>query len=418
MFEAFDPYVCELEELARASPPGEGIDFSCHLDGEAGRRLRSVVSIDELRRVGAFFTGEVHAAALLCLVPDSVDHFTDPACGCGDLLLSASSRLPIMSSLEATLRSWNRHLVGRDLVPEFVRAARARLALAAISRGAYPMEGHPEPVALLDSIAVGDGLDLSPKAGGVILVNPPYGLVAAPVGSSWTAGQTTAAAVFLDALLEVCPPGTYIAAVLPEVLRAGSRYSRFRTSVEERLSISDVKPVGIFDALTDVDVFLLAGKTSNADTKRSAFGWLPAVPSKRLEDVGEVRVGAVVANRDPHLGPWRLYVDARDVGGTSLFRPQRHRRFKGTVFEPPFVVVGRTNRSNNGDGPRAQGTIVIADRLVAVENHLITVTPNRHTIEGCREIVQIIESRNASDFLDERLRCRHLTVQALREVPR
>jgi hypothetical protein len=418
MFEAFDPYVCELEDFARASLPDEGIDFSRHLDGEAGRQLRSVVSIDELRRVGAFFTGEAHAAKLLRLVPGSVDRFTDPACGCGDLLLSASARLPVMPSLEATLRLWNRHLSGRDLVPEFVRAARARLVLAAISRGAYPREGHPKPVALLDSITVGDGLGLSPRAGTAILLNPPYGLVAAPMDCSWTAGQTTAAAVFLDALLEACPAGVYIAAVLPEVLRAGSRYSRFRAAVEERLSVSDATPAGIFDALTDVDVFLLGGKTSDVGSKRSAFRWLPPAPSKQLREVGEVRVGAVVANRDPHLGPWRLYVDARDVGGTSVFRPQRHRRFKGTVVEPPFVAVGRTNRSNSSDVPRARGTIVVADGPIAVENHLITVVPNRHTVAGCREIVQVIESRGASEFLDERLRCRHLTVRALREVPR
>ena len=418
MLGAFDPYVCELEELARTRRPEEGVDFSCHLDGEAGRRLRNVVSIDELRRVGAFFTGEVHAAELLRFIPDPVNCFTDPACGCGDLLLSASARLQVMPSLEATLRSWNQHLSGRDLVPEFVRAARARLVLAAISRGAYPTEGHTEPAALLDSIAVGDGLELPLRAGTAVLLNPPYGLVAAPVDCAWTAGQTTAAAVFLDALLEACPAGVYIAAVLPEVLRAGSRYSRFRTAVEKRLLISDAKPAGIFDALTDVDVFLLAGKTQDASAKKRPFRWLPPVPPKRLEEVGEVRVGAVVANRDPHLGPWHLYIDARDVGGASVFRPQRHRRFKGTVVEPPFVAVGRTNRFNGGDGPRIRGTIVIADRPVAVENHLITVVPNIHTEVRCREIVKIIESQDASEFLDERLRCRHLTVCALREVPR
>jgi hypothetical protein len=419
VLEAFDPYVCELEELARTCRPREGgVDLSCHLDGEAGRRLRNVVSIDELRRVGAFFTGEVHAAELLRLVPDSVNYFTDPACGCGDLLLSASARLQVMSSLERTLRSWNQHLSGRDLVPEFVRAARARLVLAAISRGAYPTEGHSEPAALLDSIAVGDGLELPLRAGAAVLLNPPYGLVTAPEDCTWTAGQTTAAAVFLDAVLEACPIGVHIAAVLPEVLRAGSRYSRFRAAVEKRLRISDAKPAGIFDALTDVDVFLLAGKTRNASAKKSAFRWFPPPPSERLEEVGEVRVGAVVANRDRHLGPWRLYVDARDVGGTSVFRPQRHRRFKGTVVEPPFVAVGRTNRSNGSDGPRIRGTIVIANRPVAVENHLITVVPNQHTMVGCREIVKIIESQDASEFLDERLRCRHLTVRAMREVPR
>ena len=417
-FDAFDPYVCRLEGLASSHHTGKPMDLSIHLDGEAGRQLRSVVPIDDLRQVGAFFTGESLAAELLQQVPNSVDVYVDPACGCGDLLLAASACLPVVPSLEATLRLWNQRIIGRDRIPEFIRAARARLALAAISRGAYPTEGHPEPAALLDSIAVGDGLKLRPQAGAAVLVNPPYGRVQAPKDRDWTAGQTTEAAVFLDTLLDRCSVDVHIAAVLPEVLRAGSRYERFRAAVEKRLSIAVVEPAGVFDALTDVDVFLLSGKTSAAKEKRPAFRWTPPTPPKQLDEISDVRVGSVVANRDPHLGPWQLYVDARDIGGKSTLRPTRHRRFKGTVIQPPFVAVGRTNRSNVGNAPRVHGTVVVANQPVAVENHLLVVIPKKRTQAACREIVKIIESQRATNFLDERLRCRHLTVSALREVPR
>jgi hypothetical protein len=418
MLAAFENYVCELEGIANSVTERMGIDFSKHLDGEAGRQLRSVVRIDDLRRIGAFFTGETLAAKLITHVPSSVSSYADPACGCGDLLLAASARLPVDPSLESTLRLWNECLVGRDLVPSFIRAARARLTLAAINRGALPTEAHPKPSALLTSIKVGDGLKLRPCPGSALLINPPYGRVPAPVDCEWTQGQTTEAAVFLDALLGTCEPGVHLAAVLPEVLRAGSRYAQFRSAVTKRLNVVAAEPAGVFDALTDVDVFLMAGTTHAEPAERTTFHWTPRVTSKQLKDLAEIRVGPLVANREPNRGPWRLYVDARDVGGKSEIRPKRHRRFRGTVVAPPFVVVGRTNRPNEGEGPRLRATIVTADRPIALENHLISLAPNVHTVSACRDIVDIVESERTTEFLNDRLRCRHLTVTALREIPR
>jgi hypothetical protein len=49
---------------------------------------------------------------------------------------------------------------------------------------------------------------------------------------------------------------------------------------------------------------------------------------------------------------------------------------------------------------------------------LIVLRPHDHTLRGCRSVVGILESEPASLFLDERLRCRHLTVDAVREIPR
>jgi len=65
-----------------------------------------------------------------------------------------------------------------------------------------------------------------------------------------------------------------------------------------------------------------------------------------------------------------------------------------------------------------RATIVRGVRPVAVENHLIVLRPHDHTLRGCRSVVGILESEPASLFLDERLRCRHLTVDAVREIPR
>lgn len=419
MFDAFDPYVRELEQLANSGSSLREADFKPHLDGEAGRQLRVVASIDELRRAGAFFTGEALASRLLALVPSDVEQYFDLACGGGDLLLAASARLPVAPSLRETLLNWNRRLAGRDLVPEFVRATRARLVMSAISRGARPEPDLERPTDLLDSISTGDGLQLRPGPGSAVLLNPPYGRAEAPDGCTWTSGQTTTAALFMDLFLSTCSPNVRVAALLPEVLRAGTRYQRFRSEMERRLEISSVEPAGIFDAATDVDVFLLAGRTGNAGPYRGTANWLPVTPKSQLGDLCRVRIGPVVANRDPHRGPWRLYVEARDIGGDGEISPTRHRRFLGTVFDPPFVVVGRTNRADRSSGrPRLRATVVRGLEPIAVENHLVALLPKQKSLRSCRDIAHLVQTDIASDFMDRRLRCRHLTVSALKELPR
>jgi hypothetical protein len=289
--------------------------------------------------------------------------------------------------------------------------------LAAISRGALPATDGGRPADLLTNVAVGDGLSVRPLPGDAVLLNPPYGRVVAREPREWTSGLTTQAALFLDELLDACNRGAYVAAVLPEVLRSGSRYGRFRAQVERRLLIKAIEPAGLFDALTDVDVFLLAGQVGDRHLAPPAR-WTPKREGPRLEDICEISVGALVAYRDPGRGPWRAYLDAQSRSGADETIPEKRRRFRGPVVNPPFVVVGRTNRPNTGTAPRMRATIVRGVRPVAVENHLIVLRPHDHTLRGCRSVVGILESEPASLFLDERLRCRHLTVDAVREIPR
>jgi hypothetical protein len=418
MFTGFVPYVEYLESIAqRPVALLDAGDLSSHLDGEAGRQLRGVVKIEDLRRTGAFFTGEALANRLISLVPDDRQRYVDVACGCGDLLLAASTRLRIEPTLESTMKSWNRQLLGRDLVPVFVRAARARLVLAALSRGATPTQSCACPAELLSNIDVGDGMSIQPLPNDAVLLNPPYGRVVVPTPRQWTSGLTTQAALFLDELLDACSPGAYVAAVLPEVLRSGSRYGRFRTEIERRLDVKVIEPAGRFDALTDVDVFLLSGDAGDRQPTQSAR-WTPKRDGPRLADICEISVGALVAYRDPGRGPWHAYVDAQSRGGADEMTPGQRRRFRGAVIKPPFVIVGRTNRPNRGSAPRLRATIVRGERPVAVENHLVVLRPQDQTLRGCRTVVGILESKKASLFLDERLRCRHLTVDAVREIPR
>ena len=411
---SFGAYVDRLESMSAASMRNEHL--LPHLDGEVSRRLRRTVTLADLREMSAFFTGEDLAARLLSHVSADTDCYADPACGCGDLLLAASARLPIRPSLRQTLRAWNERLVGRDAIDDFARGARARLALAAMSRGAIPdPNGAGNPADLLTNISQGNGLELDFAADTAILLNPPYGRVDAPTECDWTSGLTTEAALFLDGIIDRAASGARIAAVLPEVIRAGSRYGRFRKTLTDRLAINAIEPAGIFDALTDVDVFLLSAQAGGPTV---GVDWPGAtIAPVTLSDICEVRVGAVVANRDPHAGPWRDYLDARSLGKQPTITATQRRRFRGTVFTPPFVVVGRTNRPARDQRPRLRATIVVGDRPVALENHLLALLPHTTTLAACRKISDVLEAPATTAYLDVRLRCRHLTVQAMRAIP-
>ena len=96
MVSGFVPYVEHLERLAgRPAKLVNAAELNAHLDGEASRQLRDVVTIKDLRKLGAFFTGELLAKRLVDLVPQDRRRFIDAACGCGDLLLAASTRLKV-----------------------------------------------------------------------------------------------------------------------------------------------------------------------------------------------------------------------------------------------------------------------------------------------------------------------------------
>ena len=130
----FRRYVRELKTLnadvvRSGGMPLTAIDLAhAHLNGRAGRELRAAVDISALREIGAFFTGEALADAVVqrALSFGNDACFVDPSCGCGDLLLAAARRMEVERGLDDTLKAWGARLSGADLVPEFVDTARER----------------------------------------------------------------------------------------------------------------------------------------------------------------------------------------------------------------------------------------------------------------------------------------------------
>lgn len=420
------PYVVELERLLNAPHLSEGqwqawCD-SC-LDGTPSRELRRVVPLAELKEQGAFFTAPGLARQVAATFGSANDEsvYCDPACGVGDLLLAIASGLPLAPAVSETLALWGRRLAGCDLSAVFVRVAKARLALLAMQRC-----GSREPIApamldeLLPAITVGDALrchDLYSAADRIIM-NPPFRTMSAPEGCEWSAGGLNAAAVFTEAAIVHSRDGTRIAAILPDVLRSGSRYERWRRMVDDNALLEEVCTYGQFGRHADVDVFLLCMTVDrNGDARdHRDWSWIAVDSDADVSKHFTVSVGAVVPHRDPETGPEYPYVHARSLPPWStLERIAEKRSFEGKVFQPPFVAVRRT--SGPRDRKRAVATIVLGEQYVAVENHVIVCRPTDGSIARCRGLLERLRSSRTDEWLNRRIRCRHLTTASVAEIP-
>jgi len=251
-----------------------------------------------------------------------------------------------------------------------------------------------------------------------LLLNPPFGLMTAPADCKWAGGRITEAAIFVVAALEQAKPGTELLAILPDVLRSGSFSQRWRNRVSELAEVHLIEPYGIFDDHADVDVFLLRLTRRNGDKSKQKQMW-PILRKGRktmVADYFDVHVGRVVPHRDPKKGPQHPYIHPRCVPSWVVMRefPEK-RRHEGLVYEPPFVVIRRTSRP--GHLYRATGTVITGERPVAVENHLIICQPKDGKVRICKELMQQLKTKQVNEYLNARIRCRHLTVGSVQTIP-
>lgn len=425
----FEVYTKELETLvlatlrskARAETLGA---ITVALDGGSSAALRQVVPIDKRRELGAYFTPSKLATEAVEFFQEKLPKTAavmDCACGAGDLLLAAARELPVCSTLSQTLNAWGEQLIGRDIQTEFVTATKLRLMLLAIDRGCrIDLDTIPSDKRFFPLIRSGDGLGAVAEHADVthITINPSFSKREAPEGCKWATEKVSSAAVFLHECISQANSGTKIVAILPDVLRSGSNYNSWRSEIARKATIEEVKIIGKFDTWTDVDVFLIRLTVHDATTDTRSNEWWTTKNSTHLEvcDYFDVEVGRVVPHRDPNRGPWWPYIYSRVVPQWQVVRTfSKHRRFAGKVFRPPFVVVRRTSRPE--DKYRAVGSIISGGKKVAVENHLIVLTPRDGLVRTCRELLEVLRTEDTNNWLNERIRCRHLTVPALSEVP-
>lgn len=424
--ERFHEYVERLERIAQGlhvlNPTEMRERLALCLNGEPWEILRRT-DAPRIRQQSAYFTSAKLASRLAARVP--VDEGTrrlyfDPACGAGDLLLAVAKRLPIADTLTATLIDWGHRLAGYDISDDFVRATKARLLLLATKRcrvrpdirGTILQDVFPKVVQrdyLADSKCM-----YRPDA---VVMNPPFSYTDAPHECRWARGRVTAAAVFTENAIQGAREGATIAAILPDVLRSGSRYQGWRRIINTMGTIRQERPLGIFDRWADVDVYLFDFR--KVATSRHSCSTIQSLHASRSGGVGKrfaVHVGPVVPHRHEDTGTDVRYIRARSVPAWGEHRDVTERRgFTGRLFEPPFVVVRRTSRPDQAK--RAVATLILGDGPVAVENHLIVMLPNNRTIQSCRDLVLRLRSHKTDKWINRALRCRHLTTRVLTELP-
>ena len=423
--EHYSRYVDSICELAQ---PREPITLAAWrkrlavcLDGEPSRVLREQVPEPELRRQGAYFTGRRLANRLANVAkacPIAASAYYDPACGGGDLLLAVARKLPLQPTLPDTLNTWSTHLAGCDVSPDFVRLTKARLTLLAAKRSRIHLPFNLRAVSdAFSNIVVADSLAPWPsiQSVAVILMNPPFGYASAPDGCVWATGRVNLAALFVDRAIRDIPDGTEIVAILPDVLRSGSRYDAWRELILASGCLIRETPLGLFDRWTDVDVYLFHFRK---DTRRdvSTEVQLTDEPTYGVGKRFVVHVGPVVPHRHPETGPLVRYIHARSLPPwNECTKIAETRRFSGRLFDPPFVTVRRTSRPDSGN--RALATLVYGNDPVAVENHVIVLLPKDDAVRTCRQLMRRLRSPKTDNWLNARMRCRHLTTRALAEMP-
>lgn len=382
------------------------------LNGGASEALRSHVKLSKLKQHGAFFTTEKIAQHAIAPLAQKVGGSVfDPACGAGDLLLRWAENLPLRSTLERTLQSWGDLLAGTDINPEFIAVAKRRLILCALSKNnRWSMSPDAKADDFFPALRIRDFFDEECDYRSTLVMNPPFSQQ--QINESWASGKTSLAAVFFMRALHQLSKGQRIAAILPEVLRSGSRYAKWRKIVGDMLQFERFESLGKFSNLVDVDVFLLQGQRGEPKIPNL---WNQKVASLRLESLCDVKVGTVVPHRDKQCGPLVRYLCTSSLPSDGEFSGGDYRNVSSRTVQTPFVAVRRT--SSPSDRTRPVATIVTGEGPVALENHLISLRPHDGTLSACRQIYELLRSQKTRTILDETIRCRHLTTSAIKNLP-
>jgi hypothetical protein len=327
----------------------------------------------------------------------------DPACGTGNLLIPASARLRALCDEvgEAQVRGFDLHQV-------FVDAARFRVA--------SEIGKLPGP----DTFVAYDFLRHSKTVVDAthVVLNPPFIMIDKPPDANWANKRINAASLFVMQALEAMRVGSKLIALLPEVLRSGSTYSGWRREVEMRANHISVVPLGRFDALTNVDVFALYCDIALPHTPDESNLWRPATdaPHGTVGDHFDIRVGAVVPHRTPDGAARAPFLTANTAEPwTVVERVTVERAARARLDKGPFVAVRRT--SSPKERERVRAVVVSDDRPIAVENHLIVLRPRSGRIEACLELMDALQDPRTSSFINDSIRCRHLTVGAIKSIP-
>ncbi len=418
---AFTPYKHELYShiknvILTNSSEKSAISTSTYINN----KLRELIDLTEMRASGTFFTSDNLSKILISHVKsiNSNSVILDPTCGVGDLLLSVSKLLPVERKLSKTLITWNKYLYGFDLYEEFVDATKLRLILEAINRNSIPdLNSIDDYISIIDNIRVGDVFNNNEvvKKATHFLMNPPFTTIKFDNEISWASGKVNSAAVFFEFCLNESNNNAHFCAILPEVLRSGTNYSKWRDLISSKIS-AEIKSYGQFDRNTNVDVFLLIGG------KNSITGCDFNIPNSEnsltISDFFKVSVGPVVQHRSKEDGSLYPFITPKMIKSNNIVNTDDSidkRKFIATLYEPPFLVIKRT--SSPSDKIRAKACLVLGSTPVLVDNHFIIVKSINDDIAIYKKLLIFLQSTDISQYLNNNIRCRHLTTKVIKKIP-
>lgn len=393
-------------------------------DNESKNCATSVVydllTLSDRRKHGIFFSGSAWAQTLVSqLEVGRWKRFLDPSVGTGDLLVEICKQLPLAPSPKETLKDWSSRLAAVDLRESFLQIAWARIQAVAVAR--HRESGWLGEVPVLrdlpNSFRTGDALTLAfdLKTGDCVIMNPPYQLSNAPDSSFVGAGKRSAAAFHLEHVIKEAAIGVGIVALVPEVLRSGTSYRRFRNELSRRMDIFAFNSFGNFGPSADVDVAILHGITCNKpdaqDETDSVYESSVTIGTKYT-----IKVGPVVPHRTVKSDKYYGYLTAKNAPAwTEISEVSEMESYSTRLERGPFVVVKRT--SSPSDKKRARASLILSKKELLVENHLIILRPNSGKVSDCRALLHQLEDPRTDCWLNEKIRCRHLTVSALKNIP-
>lgn len=426
--ETFAPYVEHLATLfsaaVRDGVDSRKVELAAALDGQPGRQLRELYAIGDLRETGTYFTGSGLANRLVTVLADSLPgarRVVDPACGAGDLLVACARHLPLQVTIADTLEDWGQRLTGFDINSAFVEATRYRLALLALER----MRSSPQEIRktlslekIFPNIQLRSGMrewDLA-DAPAVIVVNPPFSYGVAYTDCPWAQGRISQAAAFVDWCLANAVCGTRILAILPDVLRTGTRYKKWRQMVTAKATVHSVEIAGQFDELTEISVFILDLEVGVGTGVTTCWAHPKNTTTQTVKDLFDVHVGPVVPFRLDGNGPLCMYVNSEQLPPWEAVRKiDQHIHFAGRTYKPPFVAIRRTSKADYQ--VRCIGTLVTGSTPLAVENHLLIALPKDKKVGTCKKLLEVLKRDTTSAWMNRRIRCRHLTVGSVGDLP-
>ncbi|MDE4024981.1 N-6 DNA methylase [Glaesserella parasuis] len=382
-------------------------------------KINNLLSAEMIKNLGAFFTERALAEKACRQFKQAITAKSvvlDPTCGIGNLLIESSRQLGVSSTLSETLSIWGSVLRGWDIQADFIEVTKLRLIIAALERGVRKDCSIEQALNYFKYIEQKDALTVvSTDVYSVthLFMNPPFIAILAPKRDYWGNGKTNSAAVFFDYYLRILPNECNTVAILPDILRSGSRFNHFRDFVSENL-LGKVQIWGRFANTADVDVFILSGikqQVAGSVEWSSSLNWANCLATQY-----DVCIGPLVAYRDKQEGESYPYFHAKNCRNwETITAVSEMRAFSGKTIQPPCVLIKRT--SSPSDKYRAAATLINLKQPIAVENHLIVVTAKDKTLKSCQRLLKMLAKDEVNQFLNEQIRARHLTVGVIKSIP-